>query len=84
MSNRITHMGDSGGHGHDLHLTHFDDGTVVLHSFNPDTDEHQRIVLLEDQWRRTLGLLLEIYGKDKCCFFSPDGRCRAAEELANA
>ncbi len=71
----IEHLGDSGGHGHDLSLVLQDDGTVVLMSRNPDTDERQRIVLLEMQWRLLLRSLMERYGREKCCFLRAEGLC---------
>ena len=68
-------IGDGSGEGHDLNLAHMEDGTVILHSRNPDTDETQRIVILESQWQILLRLLLETYGTDKCYFHNPEGLC---------
>ncbi|WP_067732927.1 hypothetical protein [Novosphingobium naphthalenivorans] len=75
MPIHIRDIGDSAGEGHELKLAYFDDGNVILHSHNPDTGEGQRIVIMEDQWRLIWESLLEIYGKDKCCFFSGKGLC---------
>ena len=75
MPQIIRHLGDDGGHGHELKSIHQDDGTIVLLSRNPDTEEQHRIVMLENQWRLFLRVLLEIYGKEKCCFYRTGGIC---------
>lgn len=84
MSQPIEDMGDADGEGHAIKLAHFDDGTVILHSRNPDTGEAQRVVLLENQWRLLLQLLLDIYGREKCLHFDPLGNCRGAAGPSDA
>lgn len=71
----IRNLGDADGEGHELNLGLMDDGTVILHSSNPDTGETQRIVMLEGQWASLLETLLERYGTRNCRFYRPDGRC---------
>ncbi len=80
MSQITRHLGDDGGEGHEIKVIHQDDGTVLLLSHNPDTDEVQRIVLLENQWRLLLRTLLEEHGKEKCCYFKEDGSCAPSPE----
>ncbi|MCJ2177194.1 hypothetical protein [Novosphingobium album (ex Hu et al. 2023)] len=75
MPIHIRDSGDSAGEGHELKLAYFDDGNVILHSHNPDTGEGQRIVIMEDQWRSLLRSLLDVYGKEKCCFYNGKGLC---------
>jgi hypothetical protein len=75
MSIITRHLGDDDGHGHELRVLHQDDGIVVLLSLNPDTSEVQRIVLMESQWRRLLCTLLDVHGKEKCCYFKAEGIC---------
>jgi len=79
-------LGDDGGHGHEIRVLHQDDGTVILFSHNPDTGETQRIVLMEGQWRLLLFTLLDVHGKDKCCFYRRDGICTSlpAEDMGQA
>ena len=74
------HLGDEGGLGHDIIIHHQDDGITVLQSHNPDTEEIQSIVLMENQWRMLLRVLLEVYGKDKCCYFRSNGKCADTPE----
>lgn len=69
------HLGDDDGNGHEIRVLHQDDGIIMLLSRNPDTEEVQRIVLMETQWRMLLRTLLEVHGKEKCCFYRSDGTC---------
>lgn len=73
-------IGDSRGQGHELKIAGFDDGNIILYSRNPDNGETQRIVLMEDQWQLLLKSLLDIYGKEKCCYYHGAGRCMAAAD----
>lgn len=75
MANITGHLGDDGGHGHELRVILQDDGIAVLLSRNPDTDESGRIVLMESQWRLLLRELLKAYGREKCCFFRNGVTC---------
>lgn len=77
MSFSIRHIGDAEGDGHELTVTLMDRGTIVLASHNPDTGETQRIVLLREQWKMLLEIVLEHYGTRNCRFQMPDGACRA-------
>jgi hypothetical protein len=77
MANITWNLGDDDGHGHELKLILQDDGTAVLLSRNPDTEESGRIVLMESQWRMLLRSLLNVYGREKCCYFRDGMTCSA-------
>ncbi len=68
-------LGDDDGHGHELRVILQDDGIALLLSYNPDTDETSRIVLMEKQWRGLLRALLAAYGREKCCYFRDGETC---------
>jgi hypothetical protein len=68
-------LGDDGGHGHELKVIFQDDGIIVVLSHNPDTGESGRVVLMESQWRLLLRQLLEMYGREKCCYFRDGMKC---------
>lgn len=75
MSYIITSIGDQGGDGHELNVVLMEDGTIILHSSNPDTGEKQRIVMLQEQWATLIGLLIESYGAENCPLHRSDGLC---------
>ena len=77
MSFVIKNIGDSGGNGHDITVNFMDNGAIVLESYNPDTAESQRIVMLRQQWKALLGMLLENYGTRHCRFHATNGQCLA-------
>lgn len=80
MSYSVTHIGDADGQGHSLTLEYNGDGIVILNSVNPDTQETQRIVMLEEQWMNMFRILLEEYGASKCLLRDPSGLCTLPAE----
>lgn len=58
MSFSIRHIGDAEGDGHDLVAYFMDNGALVLESYNPDSGESQRIVMLLQQWKSLWPMLL--------------------------
>ena len=75
MPHSICALGDDDGQGHELKVILQDDGIIVVLSHNPDTGESGRVVLMEKQWRLLLRKLLDIYGREKCCYFRDGMRC---------
>ncbi|GLT02085.1 hypothetical protein GCM10007897_34880 [Sphingobium jiangsuense] len=75
MPYSVQNIGDCGGEGHELNLILAEDGIAVLHSRNPDTGETQQIVMLKEQWKSLLHLLLGAYGTHNCCYRNLDGYC---------
>ncbi|MDE2404589.1 MAG: hypothetical protein KGM17_07965 [Sphingomonadales bacterium] len=58
-------------------MTPFDDGAVVLSSFNPDDGSRQDVVLMKEQWRKVIELAIAAYGRQHCAYNSGPGRCSA-------
>lgn len=62
MPSIMRDLGDADGCGHGLEVMFEDTGFGIIVSHDPDTDQSQRIVFLESQWRALQRLLNEIYG----------------------
>ena len=78
MVNDITDLGDAGGEGHEIKLTLFDDGSLIINSFNPDTHDSHQVVLLPPQWREVMKILIDTCGAQACPRFLPPSTCGAA------
>jgi hypothetical protein len=61
MLNRAIDLGDAAGQGHSVAMTPFDNGTVVLTAFNPDTGTTEQVVLMPSQWRELMSRLAAAY-----------------------
>ena len=71
----IQNIGDQGGEGHELNVGLMEDGTIILHSTNPDTGEEQRIVMLAEQWAPLIDMLIKNYGAETCPLNRAYSRC---------
>jgi|EndMetStandDraft_5_1072996.scaffolds.fasta_scaffold2382290_1 hypothetical protein len=63
MPNIMRDLGNADGCGHELQVMFEDKEFGIIVSHDPDTDQSQRIVFLETQWRALHRLLNEIYGQ---------------------
>lgn len=77
MLNKRIDLGDAGGDGHHIALTLFDTGSLVLSSFNPDSGNSDNVVMLPEQWRAAMRMLIDSYGTEVCPYFEPPDSCRA-------
>ena len=75
MVNDIMDLGDAGGEGHEIKLTLFDEGSLIIHSFNPDNDDSHQVVLLPEQWREVVKILIDTCGAQACPRFRPPSTC---------
>ena len=78
MLNKIIDLGDADGEGHSLKVTAYDNGAVVFNSYNHDADVTQQVVLMPDQWRAAMKIMLEGYGNEVCPNFCPPNICGSA------
>lgn len=77
MLNKQIDLGDAQGDGHHLALTPFDNGSLVIASFNPDTGQSGQVVMLPEQWRAAMKILVDSYGISACPYFHAPENCRA-------
>ena len=77
MFNQTLEIGDAEGEGHNIKLTLFDEGSLVITSFNPDTESLQQVVLMPQQWRAVLKLLIDGRGKAACPYHRAPNLCEA-------
>jgi len=77
MVNDIRDLGDAGGEGHEIKLTLFDEGSLIIHSFNPDNNDSHQVVLLPEQWREVVKILIDRCGAKACPRFRPPSTCGA-------
>ena len=82
MINEIVDLGDAGGEGHEIKLTLFDDGSLIIQSFKPDSANSHQVVLMPQQWQATMKILIDACGKQICPYFKPPSTCDAQEEKA--
>lgn len=84
MLNKQIDLGDAEGDGHRLAVTLFDTGSLVIASFNPDSGQTDQVVMLPQQWRAAMKMLVDSYGIDVCPYFHAPETCRANDpSLAN-
>ena len=77
MINKIIDLGDSDGDGHQIKLTLFDNGSLIVKSFDPDTGNSDQVVLLPQQWQATIQILVAAFGSDACPFHRQPNLCDA-------
>lgn len=77
MLNKQIDLGDAEGDGHQIALTLFDTGSLVIASFNPDSGHSDQVVMLPQQWRAAMKMLIDSYGTAACPYFEQPDRCRA-------
>lgn len=82
MSYIITYIGDQGGEGHEISVELMGDGTIILNSSNPDTEEKQRVVMLQEQWASLICTIIKRYGAESCPLHCSDGLCEGEPRRA--
>jgi hypothetical protein len=83
MLNKIIELGDANGEGHSVKVTAYDNGAVVFNSYNHDSDITQQVVLLPDQWRAAMKIMLEGYGNEACPNFRQPNICGSASPTSH-
>jgi hypothetical protein len=77
MFNETIDLGDADGDGHEIKLTVCDDGSLVIRSRNPDSDEFQQVVLMPQQSREAMRVVIDTCGKAACPHHRAPNLCDA-------
>ena len=66
---------DGSGSGHCIYLHYHGDESLIIESFNQDSNETSRVVVYGDQIVILLKFIVKKFGVGRCPIRRPDGKC---------